>query len=407
MNQNNNWEKIGEEIKTTVDHAVQNGDFSDLSRTIGSIINDTIETVRESVQAGFRNNGGNVFEQKTRENRNPYSRGQNAHYNGYSTTGNVIREKERSVPAIFAKNTGGKVAGILMTIFGYVGMVGFGIGFLIFVAMIFLGHFMLPGLVTMGGLSVAFLVLGINGSVKLAHHQRFQRYIRCFNHQVYIPLGMIAEKTGKSLSFVMKDIRKMMQKRLFLQAHLDEEEKCLILTDEAYKEYMDAKAEYHAREKQKKEEKQYEEQLPEECRSLIREGEAYIQHIHWSNDQIPGVEISAKLDQMEKVVTRIFDVAKEHPEVAPELGKLMRYYLPTTKKLLDTYRELDHQPVEGENISRTKHEIEDAIDTLNVAFEKLLDDLFVDKAWDISSDISVLNTILAQDGLKDDGMRCS
>ena len=50
-------------------------------------------------------------------------------------------------------------------------------------------------------------------------------------------------------------------------------------------------------------------------------------------------------------------------------------------------------------------EIEATLDTLNTAFEKLLDSLFQEKAWDISSDISVLNTMLAQEGLKDDGMK--
>ena len=80
---------------------------------------------------------------------------------------------------------------------------------------------------------------------------------------------------------------------------------------------------------------------------------------------------------------------------------MMNYYLPTTSKLLDAYRELDKQPVAGDNISSTKAEIEQAVDTLNVAFEKLLDSLFADRAWDISSDISVLNTMLAQEGLKE------
>ena len=91
-----------------------------------------------------------------------------------------------------------------------------------------------------------------------------------------------------------------------------------------------------------------------------------------------------------------------HPEVAPDLQKMMNYYLPTTSKLLNAYRELDKQPIAGENISNTKAEIEQTVDTLNVAFEKLLDSLFADCAWDISSDISVLNTMLAQEGLKED-----
>ena len=37
---------------------------------------------------------------------------------------------------------------------------------------------------------------------------------------------------------------------------------------------------------------------------------------------------------------------------------------------------------------------------MSTAFEKLLYDLFQDTAWDISSDISDLNTMLAQDGNK-------
>ena len=127
-----------------------------------------------------------------------------------------------------------------------------------------------------------------------------------------------------------------------------------------------------------------------------------MRHIRECNDAIPGEEISRKLDKMEKLVQRIFDEVRVHPEVAPELQKMMNYYLPTTSKLLDAYRELDKQPIAGENISNTKAEIEQTVDTLNVAFEKLLDSLFADRAWDISSDISVLNTMLAQEGLKED-----
>ena len=83
----------------------------------------------------------------------------------------------------------------------------------------------------------------------------------------------------------------------------------------------------------------------------------------------------------------------------------MEYYLPTTIKLLEAYEELDAQPVQGENIISSKQEIEKTLDTLNTAFEKLLDDLFQDTAWDLSSDISVLNTMLAQEGLTEDGLK--
>ena len=83
----------------------------------------------------------------------------------------------------------------------------------------------------------------------------------------------------------------------------------------------------------------------------------------------------------------------------------MNYYLPMTVKLLNAYAEMDAQPVQGETILASKKEIEATLDTLNLAFEKLLDDLFSDTALDVSSDISVLNTLLAQEGLTDDGLR--
>ncbi len=136
-----------------------------------------------------------------------------------------------------------------------------------------------------------------------------------------------------------------------------------------------------------------------ECRSMIEKGESYVKYIRKCNDDIPGREISAKLDKMEELVRRIFEEVKRNPEQVSELDKMIEYYLPTTAKLLDAYRELDNQPDPGENVSRTKKEIEDAVDTLNIAFEKLLDSLFADRAWDISSDISVLHTVLAQEGL--------
>ena len=131
-------------------------------------------------------------------------------------------------------------------------------------------------------------------------------------------------------------------------------------------------------------------------------GNAFIAKIRACNDAIPGEEISGKISRMEEIVRRIFLRAKEHPEIVPDLKKLMDYYLPMTVKLLDAYADMDAQPIQGETILDSKQEIEDTLDTLNQAFEKLLDDLYKETALDVSSDISVLNTLLAQEGLTED-----
>ena len=79
----------------------------------------------------------------------------------------------------------------------------------------------------------------------------------------------------------------------------------------------------------------------------------------------------------------------------------MNYYLPTTEKLLKAYLDVDQQPISGDNIRNTKQEIEKAMDTVNEAFENLLDSLFEDASMDVISEISVMNTMMAQDGLTD------
>ena len=66
--------------------------------------------------------------------------------------------------------------------------------------------------------------------------------------------------------------------------------------------------------------------------------------------------------------------------------------------------EMDAQPVEGKNIRETKREIEKTMDTINEAFENLLDSFYRERAWDISTDISVLQTMLANEGLTKDDM---
>jgi 5-bromo-4-chloroindolyl phosphate hydrolysis protein len=109
--------------------------------------------------------------------------------------------------------------------------------------------------------------------------------------------------------------------------------------------------------------------------------------------------MSEKLAKLESIMTRIFAQVKKQPESADDLRKFMTYYLPTTTKLVDAYRDLDGQPEYGTNVANTKKEIEDTLDTINEAFENLFDSLFEDTAWDISSDISTMKVMLQQEGL--------
>ena len=225
----------------------------------------------------------------------------------------------------------------------------------------------------------------------------------------YCDVKEFAQQSGRSVKAVVKDLKKMIKKGWFRQGYLDEQETCLMTSNEAYRQYT-ALMERTRREKQEKEERAAKEQeefsrLSPEVQKIIEAGDEYVRAIKAANDAIPGEEISEKIARMEMLVDRIFDRVEQKPDTVSDIRKLMDYYLPMTMKLLQAYEDLDAQPVQGENIISSKIEIEKTIDTLNVAFEKLLDDLFQDTAWDVSSDISVLNTMLAQEGLTEDEIR--
>ena len=142
-----------------------------------------------------------------------------------------------------------------------------------------------------------------------------------------------------------------------------------------------------------------------QLKMTVEEGNEYIRRIREINDDIPGEEISNKLYRLERVCTKIFEYIEDNPEKLSDIRKFMNYYLPTTLKLVQTYHEFSGQPVQGENITKAKKEIEEMLDNINQAFEKMLDKLFEDDAMDISTDISVMSTMLAQEGLLEDGIK--
>ena len=71
--------------------------------------------------------------------------------------------------------------------------------------------------------------------------------------------------------------------------------------------------------------------LSPEVRQVLDKGNDFLDKIHRSNDAIPGEEISRKISRMELIIAKIFERAKAHPEIIPDLNRLMDYYLPVPK----------------------------------------------------------------------------
>lgn len=456
--ENNNWVKWGDEIKDAVQSSIDSKDFSNLNEVVGKIVDGAVDGIKQVANKNVQQNRGQTGQQNRQQN---YNQNQTANQGGQQTwngqqnqsqnqnqstnhswqnaqqqwkenwkqrqaeqpiwkqnwekskrqnTQSVQKSESHTVPKIYGTTTGTTVAGLFMAIFGGCATAGLSLAVMsVLITMMILESATVGGIVSgviLGGLlggAITLLVKGI-GKVKLV--SRFQRYIREIGNKTYIPIKELSDRTGQSINAVKKDLRLMIKKEFFLQGHIDEQDTCLMVNNTVYEHYLEARKQYalQQQEKEKQEAEQEKKQekdsnLPENVRQIITSGEEYIQKIRHCNNRIAGEEISGKISRMEAIVQKIFQRVRQKPELVGDMKKMMDYYLPTTVKLLDAYAELDAQPVQGPNITSSKTEIEKTLDTLNAAFENLLDGFYRDTAWDISSDISVLETMLAQEGL--------
>lgn len=132
---------------------------------------------------------------------------------------------------------------------------------------------------------------------------------------------------------------------------------------------------------------------------LVRHGQEMIAQIRDENSQIPDPELSKKIDELEAISNQIFLTVTDKPEKAPQIRRFMDYYLPTVLKMLTNYRKLGEREVTGENAEKTKKSVEDAMDIVLEAFTKQHDQLYQRDMLDVTTDISVLETLMKQDGL--------
>lgn len=311
----------------------------------------------------------------------------------------LAEQKRSTMKSRYGSAAGQTAAGVAMIVVGTGALGFFGLS-LLGTAVIFEAPIALGLLAMMCVAAGAIIALGI-GRVTFAN--RFKTYRDIISTRTFCYLEEIARRTHAGTAAVRKNAKRMIKRGLFKQAALDDGEEFIIMSSQAYGEYRAAREQESERERDLRaaqaRAKEREAKLEPPTRDVLSRGEQFIAQIRKSNEEIDDAVISEKLDCIEHVVGSILERVAENPETAPQLDRMMDYYLPTTVKLLEAYRTLDEAAVETTSVANSKREIASTLDMLHEAFEKLLDTLFRDVAWDVSTDISVLRTMLAQDGL--------
>jgi uncharacterized membrane protein (DUF485 family) len=392
-------------------------DFSDLESQIRDALKNTFNAIDfAGLKEGVYDKTENTLnEVKTNlKNKSQYfnKKIKNKRYNQYGTVTNIIRKDKNKIQVYISKRPAGSISGIIYMSLGFVGVGVLGtllITYSIFTS--FLNTLSIANFITLGLLFsffVSSIALALNGVNLRKRVKRFKQYVTTLGSHNYCSIEELAVAIRKKNKFIVKDLKKMIDLGMFPQAHIDDKKTYFMLNDEVYQNYLNSQeALKYRNEAELKRQEEINEEIsnPEkkELRSAIELGKNYIKQLKNANDDINREEISTKLHRLENIVSEMFRYLENNSKKLPEVNKFINYYLPITLKLVNAYKDLNNQSIQGDNIKNAKNEIEKTIDIINIAFEKLFDDLFGEVALDISTDISVLETLFTQEGLtKDD-----
>ena len=379
---------IADQIASAVQDAVNSKDFSNLQDTIERSVSQAAEGLGRGVAqaADGIGRGINQASEGFRRGQEQYAKIQER------------KQQQALMEARYAKAGSQRGAGVALVVAGVMVAVPLAATGLMLAAIGTSAAIptLAIGAVAGGGLAFA-------GSRKLKLAGAFDRYRNAIGLRETCAIDELATGSSETPDRVRKNVRALLSRGMFKQGTLSDDGQTLCMTPDAYRHWQEEHA-HQLQQRKLAQAAQAEEQaraaaLTPAQQHLLERGKEFVTAIREGNQAIPGPEISATIAQIERVVRAILDTAAEHPDVIDDLDRLMDYYLPTTVKLLDAYQELDAQPVQSDSIAQSKREIEGALGTLSSALEKLLDQLFAERALDVSADISVLHAVLAQEGL--------
>lgn len=315
----------------------------------------------------------------------------------------------------FRSSWGLTASGVVMAAAGGAGMVFFGIPALVSaLAPAVAGNPEVVVTAILGILTAGFATLLGFGIHNLRRASKLKALQRAVGQREAVGFDDLAARMQVSPKAALAASRTLIKGGYLPEGRIDDENTTLMVTENAYRQYRQFQqsqrqtlAEREAAEAARAaeaaaraaHEQDISERLTPEQRAFVACGRDYVRQMDELNAAIDDAAVSERITAIQDVVGRILARAEEEPAVIAGLDRLTAYYLPTTVKLLDAYDRLEEEPIQGENISSSRSEIEHTLEVLHSAFEKLFDDTYQDLSLDVSADISVLHAMLAQEGL--------
>ena len=251
---------------------------------------------------------------------------------------------------------------------------------------------------------------------------RFRYYKSFLGEKEYIMLGEMESITGRPISFLQKDLSKMIRKKLLLQANMNREGTCLFLTKDSFRRYqrgqiiLTAERENDSDEKERSGmnaksvddtlENERKVQTAFENNSDYYENDSNVSVNHPDSDN-SGMDYEGYLYSINYRLTQIHDADMmkaasdicirgqqllyfKDTTMSKEVGLFLEYFLPLTDTILETYIEL-----EKEGLKDQTADLKVNMNTIQHSFALFVEKLIEGKRVDVEEEISAVKMMLS------------
>ena len=135
-----------------------------------------------------------------------------------------------------------------------------------------------------------------------------------------------------------------------------------------------------------------------EVDALIVEARAQLAEIEAANRAISDAGLTARINDIVETGGKILQRLEEQPDMLSQLRTFLRYYLPTTKKILEARAQLEGEVTSGQSTAIAGR-IDGAAATVQEAFHKQLSALDEFRFINLESEMDALRNMMAGDGL--------
>lgn len=238
--------------------------------------------------------------------------------------------------------------------------------------------------------------------------RRIASYQSVLGERAYCSLAELAEITGKSPAALRRDLHRLISMGRYQDVYLAPDGSRLFSSETAYRLYLAHRAQDDEARREAPQQpaapvqpapqaEADEPAVPEQCR-------AFLSRLRELQRQITDAAVLDETHRIEAQTVRVIAWLEKHPEGEGQIRRFVNYYMPTTLKLLQTYNEVSPQADSSSVAASIQTDICGILSTINTAFQSLQNNLLKDTAMDVSAEISALETVLAQEGLTQDGM---